>query len=293
MSRLVIPSQWPAGQPSVNSRGPRREPGGQARSTRPATGNCAADAPHRRMHEIVGHRARRRPRRAGLGAARVRRRAVPGIRTTPRDAASITASQAPLAQLAEQRTLNPRVRGSSPWRRTRSDLSNLFQSALHWPPAWNGSWNEWRISRYRGGMPRAGTGHIERLPSGSYRVHIYAGTDPLTGRQLRHRQTAKTEERPRIVLGSALGAGGHRAAAGVRGHPASRWTYASAALFASRRIWSTSASRSAARASACLSPSSLAAAPRHLGSHGRSRRPSTTRSSGRNTAATAAPGAAR
>ena len=31
-------------------------------------------------------------------------------------------SNAPLAQLAEQRTLNPRVRGSSPWRRTRSDL---------------------------------------------------------------------------------------------------------------------------------------------------------------------------
>jgi hypothetical protein len=30
--------------------------------------------------------------------------------------------RAPLAQLAEQRTLNPRVRGSSPWRRTRSDL---------------------------------------------------------------------------------------------------------------------------------------------------------------------------
>jgi hypothetical protein len=29
---------------------------------------------------------------------------------------------APLAQLAEQRTLNPRVRGSSPWRRTRTDL---------------------------------------------------------------------------------------------------------------------------------------------------------------------------
>jgi hypothetical protein len=31
-------------------------------------------------------------------------------------------ASAPLAQLAEQRTLNPRVRGSSPWRRTRSDL---------------------------------------------------------------------------------------------------------------------------------------------------------------------------
>ena len=31
-------------------------------------------------------------------------------------------ASAPLAQLAEQRTLNPRVRGSSPWRRTRFDL---------------------------------------------------------------------------------------------------------------------------------------------------------------------------
>ena len=35
---------------------------------------------------------------------------------------TIAESQAPLAQLAEQRTLNPRVRGSSPWRRTRNDL---------------------------------------------------------------------------------------------------------------------------------------------------------------------------
>jgi hypothetical protein len=31
---------------------------------------------------------------------------------------------------------------------------------------------------------RAGIGHIERLPSGSYRVHVYAGTGPLTGRAL-------------------------------------------------------------------------------------------------------------
>ena len=31
---------------------------------------------------------------------------------------SAVANRAPLAQLAEQRTLNPRVRGSSPWRRT-------------------------------------------------------------------------------------------------------------------------------------------------------------------------------
>ncbi len=37
--------------------------------------------------------------------------------------ATIISFHAPLAQLAEQRTLNPRVRGSSPWRRTRSDLA--------------------------------------------------------------------------------------------------------------------------------------------------------------------------
>ena len=46
-----------------------------------------------------------------------------GIRHAPAIAATITAfPDAPLAQLAEQRTLNPRVRGSSPWRRTRTDL---------------------------------------------------------------------------------------------------------------------------------------------------------------------------
>ena len=44
------------------------------------------------------------------------------VRAPGGDPVTITESQAPLAQLAEQRTLNPRVRGSSPWRRTRSDL---------------------------------------------------------------------------------------------------------------------------------------------------------------------------
>jgi integrase len=39
---------------------------------------------------------------------------------------------------------------------------------------------------------------------------VYAGTDPLTGRELRHRQTVKTEERARIVLGKLL----ERASAG-------------------------------------------------------------------------------
>jgi integrase len=47
-------------------------------------------------------------------------------------------------------------------------------------------------------------GHIERLPSGSYRVKVYAGTDPLTGRELRFRRTVKTEVEAQIVLGELL-----------------------------------------------------------------------------------------
>ena len=65
-------------------------------------------------------------------------------------------------------------------------------------------WNDHPFLRYRGRMPQAGAGHIERLPSGSYRVHVYAGIDPLSGRSLRHRQTVKTEEDARIVLGRLL-----------------------------------------------------------------------------------------
>ena len=53
-------------------------------------------------------------------------------------------------------------------------------------------------------MARAGTGHIELLPSGSYRVHVYGGIDPLTGRAIRHRQTVKTPQQARIVLGRLL-----------------------------------------------------------------------------------------
>jgi len=33
---------------------------------------------------------------------------------------------------------------------------------------------------------------------------VYSGIDPLTGRQLRHRQTAKTEAQAQIVLGRLL-----------------------------------------------------------------------------------------
>ena len=67
-------------------------------------------------------------------------------------------------------------------------------------------------------MARAGSGHIEQLPSGSYRVHVYAGTDPLTGRELRHRETAKTMDQAQIVLGRLLedAAAGRRPASDVK-----------------------------------------------------------------------------
>ena len=48
---------------------------------------------------------------------------------------------------------------------------------------------------------RVASGHIEQLPSGSFRVSVYAGTDPLTGRPLRHRETARTMQQAQILLG--------------------------------------------------------------------------------------------
>ncbi len=52
----------------------------------------------------------------------------------------------------------------------------------------------------------AGTpsGHIEQLPSGSWRAKVYGGTDPLTGREIRFRRTCKTERAAQIELGKLL-----------------------------------------------------------------------------------------
>jgi len=47
-------------------------------------------------------------------------------------------------------------------------------------------------------------GHIEQLPSGSWRAKVYAGTDPLTGREIRLRRTCKTERAAQIELGKLL-----------------------------------------------------------------------------------------
>ena len=53
-------------------------------------------------------------------------------------------------------------------------------------------------------MGRAASGHVEQLPSGSFRVEVHAGTDPLTGRRLRFRQAVKTGKQAQIVLGRLL-----------------------------------------------------------------------------------------
>jgi|HubBroStandDraft_2_1064218.scaffolds.fasta_scaffold190154_2 hypothetical protein len=41
---------------------------------------------------------------------------------------------------------------------------------------------------------RVAKGHIKQLPSGSFRVSVHAGTDPLTRRAIRLKATAKTEQ---------------------------------------------------------------------------------------------------
>jgi hypothetical protein len=50
-------------------------------------------------------------------------------------------------------------------------------------------------------MPRAAKGYIEQLPSGSFRVTVYVGTDPLTGRAIRLKATARRSSR--LALSSA------------------------------------------------------------------------------------------
>jgi len=53
-------------------------------------------------------------------------------------------------------------------------------------------------------MPHTPSGHIEQLPSGSWRARVRAGKDPLTGREIRFRKTCKTERGAQIELGKLL-----------------------------------------------------------------------------------------
>lgn len=53
-------------------------------------------------------------------------------------------------------------------------------------------------------MATVAKGHIERLPSGSFRVHVYAGTDPVTGKPRRLKRTVRTEARAAQELAKLL-----------------------------------------------------------------------------------------
>jgi hypothetical protein len=49
------------------------------------------------------------------------------------------------------------------------------------------------IRGYPSVTSRVAKGHIEQLPSGSFRVSVHAGTDPLTRRAIRLKSTVNTE----------------------------------------------------------------------------------------------------
>lgn len=53
-------------------------------------------------------------------------------------------------------------------------------------------------------MARSSRGHIQCLPSGSFRVKVYAGTDPVTGRERLLRQTCPNEAAAHAALGRLL-----------------------------------------------------------------------------------------
>ncbi len=71
---------------------------------------------------------------------------------------------------------------------------------------WTGSWTECRILAYHFGMPSTVKGHVELLPSGNYRVRVYAGIDPVTGRERRLKRTVKTEAKAAQELANLLNA---------------------------------------------------------------------------------------
>ena len=49
-------------------------------------------------------------------------------------------------------------------------------------------------------MAKTSKGHIQPLPSGSFRVKVYAGTDPVTGKERLLRQTCPDEASAHVAL---------------------------------------------------------------------------------------------
>jgi len=65
-------------------------------------------------------------------------------------------------------------------------------------------WNERSEPGYGSAMAVTAKGHIEHLPSGSFRVHVYAGTDPVTGKVQRLKETCPAEAPAAAALGRLL-----------------------------------------------------------------------------------------
>ena len=53
-------------------------------------------------------------------------------------------------------------------------------------------------------MANSVRGHIQHLPSGSFRVQVYAGTDPVTGQARRLKETCPDEAAAPAALGRLL-----------------------------------------------------------------------------------------
>ena len=91
----------------------------------------------------------------------------------------------------ERASFNPLVQGSTPWRPT-CGFDGFPRRFVDRP---NPQLRSCRLGP---------SGHIEQLPSGSWRAKVYAGKDPLTGREIRFRRTRRTEVEAQIELGRLL-----------------------------------------------------------------------------------------
>jgi hypothetical protein len=66
------------------------------------------------------------------------------------------------------------------------------------------SWTGVRGAVYGAAMPGIPSGHVEQLLSGSWHAKVYAGKDPLTGREIRFRKTPKSELAAQMEVGNLL-----------------------------------------------------------------------------------------
>src|SRR6516165_7824520 len=90
------------------------------------------------------------------------------------------------------------------WFRVRPPGAPPANLSVWWMVSWNHSWNHGVISACHAVMAATPSGHIEQLPSGSFRVHVYGGIDPITRKRIYFRKTAKTLTQAQIELGKLL-----------------------------------------------------------------------------------------